>query len=203
MNMNMGLSTTAAAGILGLLLLLGSSSMQADVYKVVDAEGNVTYTDQAPADGSSPMKLPELSIIETDYAPEPTAPDDAASADGEAAATQPTPRDLRKMYKDFRITSPAEEETFWGTENTVVVSWASSTAILPDMSVRLFIDGQQQGNTQDGMLAATLDRGEHKVYAELLDSRGRRVVTTPTVTFFVQQNSVGFNQPQATQHRGN
>jgi len=33
----------------------------------------------------------------------------------------------------------------------------------------------------------------------LFDARGRRVVTSGSVTFFVKQHSVGFNRPQAVQ----
>jgi hypothetical protein len=107
------------------------------------------------------------------------------------------------MFQDFRITQPLPEETFWGTANTVVVSWGTSTPLLPNMSVRVYIDGQLQANTQDNMFAVTLDRGEHQVYAELLDDRGRRVVASPTVTFFVKQNAVGFNRPAAAPKNAN
>jgi hypothetical protein len=196
--MNKGLSLILAFTV----LLLLSNIAAAQVYKLVDKDGNVTYTDQPPPDGSKPMKLPELSVIESDYQPETTPAADAA-ADGDATPTaEPTPRELRKMYRDFRITRPAQEETFWGTANTVVVSWGSATALLPDMSVRLFVDGTPHGDSQDGMMAMTLDRGEHKVYAEMRDGRGRRVVVTETITFFVQQASVGFNQPVARPFRG-
>jgi hypothetical protein len=66
------------------------------------------------------------------------------------------------------------------------------------MRVNLIVDGQQQPNPGTEMLALTLDRGEHQVYAELLDSRGRSVATTPLVTFFVKQYSANFNQPNTT-----
>ena len=197
--MNTGLKEPARRILFWAAILAGlfSAAALADVYKVVDAEGNVTYTDQAPSDGAAPMVLPELSVVDTDYVAEtPAGADTAAGSD--AGATEdsgPTPREMRKMFKDFHITRPSQEETFWGTANSVVISWGSSTPLLPGMSVRLFIDGQSQANAQNGMYAVTLDRGEHQVYAELLDARGRRVVTSPTVTFFVKQHSIGFNQP--------
>ena len=40
------------------------SPVGAQVYKVVDEDGNVTFTDQAPADGSKPVELPPISVIE-------------------------------------------------------------------------------------------------------------------------------------------
>ncbi|MGH8033842.1 MAG: hypothetical protein ACREO9_01360, partial [Lysobacterales bacterium] len=96
-----------------------------------------------------------------------------------------------------------QEQTFWGTENTVVISWSSATPLLPDLSVRLFIDGQAVATTTDNMRAFTLDRGEHSTFAQLLDARGRGIVVTPTVVFFIKQNSVQFNnQPRPVPRNG-
>lgn len=171
--------------------LLNGSPACAEVYKIVAADGTVTYTDQAPADGSAPMDLPELSVIETDIEP---LPETTPEAEESAGLQPPTLRELRRMYGDFRITQPAPEETFWGTGNTVVARWESSAPISSGMSVRLFVDGQAQAATQQGTVTLTLERGEHKIYAELLNARGRRIVTSDTVTFHVKQYSANFNQ---------
>jgi len=163
---------------------------QGEIYKVVDKDGNVTFTDQRPSDSAQPMDLPPLSVIESDIeVPEPTV-EAAASSEPQA----PTPRDLRRQYSDFRITQPEQEETFWGTANSVVVGWGASEPPLPDMSARLYLDGTPQDVPAAGNVSLTLDRGEHNVYAELLDARKRVIVTTQPVTFFVHQNSVNFNQ---------
>ena len=93
--------------------------------------------------------------------------------------TEPlTTRELRRQFRDFSITQPLQEETFWGTENTVVVTWGSSAEIPPEMSVMLFVNGEGQKAPAAGSAALTLDRGEHQVYAELRDERNRRIVTT-------------------------
>ena len=192
--MNRGLGITLAAST-----LLAMSAASAQIYKIVDENGNVTYTDQAPADGSAPMKLPELSVVDTDYEAEQVETEEAAATAEESL--EPTRRDLRRMYRDFRILAPAQEETFWGTANAVVISWGSETPLQPGMKTRLFIDGAPQAESQSTTRALTLDRGEHSVFAELRDARGRRLVTTPTVTFFIKQASVGA-QPRPTPHNG-
>ena len=173
-------------------LLSVSLAWAADVWKVVDEDGNVVYTDQPPEDGSPPMKLPELSIIETDIQVNQTPAGANAAGDGEVKAL--TSGELRKLYRDFRIIRPLPEETFWGTASTVVVTWGSTTPITPDLNVRLFVDGKAQEAPAAGAVSLTLDRGEHKVFAELRDSRNRRIMKTKPVTFFVKQNSVNFNR---------
>lgn len=191
--MSKGMIRTLAASV---FLLLPLAAIQAgEIYKVVDEEGNVTFTDQRPNAGATPMDLPELSVIEsTVEVPE------TPTVNAQSETQAPTPRELRKQFRDFRITQPQQEETFWGTANTVVVSWGSSQPIPPDMGVVLYVNGEGQRAPATGGVTLTLDRGEHQVYAELRDARNRRIVTTETVTFFVKQHSVNFNRPAATPH---
>lgn len=186
----MRLNATTAAVIAAACLLALPAIGAAEIYRIVDQDGNVTFTDRAPSDDAEPLQLPDLPVVGT----EPAEP--LPEADTEAAGQEPTPRELRRRYRDFRITRPLQEESFWGTANTVVVSWTSKESLLPGMSVRLFVDGKVERDTRETMVALTLDRGEHSVYAELRDARGRRLVTTETVTFFVKQQSALFNQSQ-------
>lgn len=184
-------------GTLFILMLLfvaapAAYAASGEIYKIVDEDGNVTYTDQRPSSDAQPVDLPELSVVETDIQV-PQADQPAASTEGEAKP--PTPRELRRQFSDFRIIQPAQEETFWGTANSVVVSWGSAQSAPPELSARLFVDGEARDVPVSGSVTLTLDRGEHQVYAELLDGRKRRIVTTDTVTFFVKQHSVNFNRP--------
>ena len=187
--MNKGMIRKLTA-LLALALPL-TLAAQGEIYRVVDKDGNVTFTDQRPSDTAQPMDLPPLSVIESDIqVPEPTTVEAATAGEPQA----PTPRDLRRQYSDFRITQPEQEETFWGTANSVVVGWGASEPTLPDMSARLYVDETPRDVPAAGNVSLTLERGEHSVYAELLDARNRVIVTTQPVTFFVHQNSVNFNQ---------
>lgn len=186
--MSKGLIIMVAVTALGAMLLGGAA--EAEIYKVVDKDGNVTFTDQRPSADAQPVELPPLSVIESDI----EVPDPAAAQGGAESEEKPlTPRELRRKYRDFRITSPQQEETFWGTANTVVVNWSSSAPLDPGMNVRLYVDGQAQDTPPGGGVSLTLDRGEHQVYAELLDAGGRRIVATEPVTFFIKQHSAFFN----------
>jgi hypothetical protein len=185
--MNKGMISALKALVFFLLPLAAFS--QGEIYKIVDKDGNVTFTDQRPDAGAQPVDLPPLSVIETDVQV-PEAP--AAVADQEPKP--PTSKELRKQFRDFAITQPQQEQTFWGTANTVFVSWGSSQAPTPEMDVMLFVDGKGQKAPASGGVGLTLERGEHQVYAELRDERGRRIVTTKTITFFVKQHSQNFNR---------
>ena len=187
--MNKGLINTLI--LLVILLLSPTAFAQGDIYKVVDKDGNVTFTDQAPNDAAQPLDLPPLSVIETDI----QVPETPAAGTAADEPKPPTIRQLKKQFRDFKITRPQPEETFWGTANSVVVSWGSSQPIPQNMSARLFVDGAGQDAPAKGGVTLTLDRGEHQVYAQLRDEQNRRIATTDTVTFFVKQHSANFNRP--------
>jgi hypothetical protein len=181
--------------IAGIFQLSVAVVWAADIWKVEDEDGNVIYTDQPPKDGSKPMDLPELSVIETDFQEQQT-PANGPGSTGEENSKELTSGELRKVYRDFQITRPLQEETFWGTANMVMVTWSSSTPFTQDLSIRLFVDGKAQAAPLAGGVSLALDRGEHRVFAELRDSRNRRIAKTGTVTFFIKQNSSNFNRPR-------
>ena len=189
--MNKGMVKTFCIAVF--LLLPLAAFAEGEIYKIVDKDGNITFTDQRPSSDAQPMDLPPLSVIETDIQ---RPAESEAAAEAEAAEPIPlTPRELRRKFRDFSITSPQPEETFWGTANSVVVTWGSEQPLESDMKVLLYVDGESREAPGSGSLTLTLERGEHNVYAELRDARNRRVLTTDTVTFFVKQNSENFNRP--------
>ena len=164
---------------------------EGQIYKIVNPDGSITFTDQKPAPGAKPIQLRPLSVVETDFqAPSQAAPDDVA-----ADPPAPTLGDLKRQFRDFAITQPTNEETFWGTENQVTVLWGASQPIQPGMRVILYVNGKAQDVSESGSAILSLDRGEHQVYAELRDENNRRIMTSETVRFFVRQHSVNFNRP--------
>ena len=156
--------------------------LTAQVYKVVDKDGNVTFTDQAPADGSGPVELPPISVIEA-----PKYEEKPAAKEGEDAEEM-TVAQMRRTYRDFAIVSPQQEESVWRPDGPVPVAWSVGTALQPGMQVTLYLDGKRYTSTTQPMIAINgLDRGEHTLKAEIRDKRNRVVSTADTVTFFVRQ----------------
>ena len=187
MNKGMISALMVSRSFLAMLLAAYPVTAEGEIYKVVNPDGSVTYTDQRPSTGAQPVELKPLSVVETDI--------QVAEASADEEPKEPTARDLRQQFRDFRIIQPQNEETFWGTQNTVVISWGASQPIPDHMNVVLYVDGQRQDAPASGSIGLAFERGEHQAYAELRDARNRRVVTTPAVTFFVKQHSANFNRP--------
>ncbi len=168
------------------LILMTSVAWSQEVYKVVDEDGNVTYTDQPPGDGAKPMVLPELSIIGTAPA------DNAGSSSVDEETGKLSLGEIRRLYKDFGIIKPQDEETFWGTANEIVVSWGSTEPLQDGMTAKLIVDGDERDVEGSGSTSLTLDRGVHTLRVELFYGGRRPVITSSTVTFFVKQAALGF-----------
>ena len=163
-----------------LFLALMAAPLTAEVYKVVDKDGNVTYTDQPPGDGSKPIKLQPISVVETPVYETKAKP-----------ATEDEPmslRALRGMYRDFAIVAPQSEESIWHPDRPITVAWSTGAPIQTGMKASVSVDGQLQANTTDRVVpVANLDRGEHTVTAELTNERNQTVATAKPIVFFVRR----------------
>lgn len=166
------------------LLMFSATPLLAQVYKVVDKDGNVTYTDQPPADGSGPIELKPISVVEAPtYQTAPKAGDETNAEDKEMSI-----RDLRKNYRDFAIVSPQQEESVWRPDGPFPVAWNTRYALQEGMQVTIFLDGKRHSTTTQQMVPmANLDRGEHVLTAQLRDANNRLVAEAAPVTFFVRQ----------------
>ena len=175
-----------------LFLTLTAGSLTAEVYRIVDKDGNVTYTDQPPGDGSKPMDLKPISVVET---PVYETPPKAATAEegGELSL-----RDLRRMYRDFSIVAPQSEESIWHPDAPITVAWNTGKPLQDGMKVSISIDGKPQADTSDQIIpVGGLERGEHTVTAELKDSKNKNVATAEPVIFFVRRPNLYNNRARA------
>ena len=177
-----------------------ASPLLAQVYKTVDEDGNVVYTDQAPKDGSGPMELPPLSVIE---APTYERPAEATpEVDEGEGGKEMSLRYLRKNYADFAIVAPQAEESVWQPEGVITAAWNARYQLQPGMQVTLSVDGVAQTTTSEQIIPlAGLERGEHTVTAELTDAQNRRIATAEPVTFYVRRPGL-YNQRPVVTPRG-
>lgn len=171
------------------LMTTAASPLMAQVYKVVDEDGNVTFTDKPPADGSQPIDLAPISVIEA-----PTYEKAREATETDEAEKEMSLGYMRRVYRDFAITSPTQEESVWKPDGPVPVTWATRTELQQGMQVILYLDNKRHTATIQPMIPLSgLDRGEHTLKAELRDSRNRIVVTAETITFFVRQPNLYTN----------
>jgi hypothetical protein len=186
--------------LVSFLLAIMANPLMAQVYKTVDADGNVTFTDQPPGDGSKPIELKPISVIEAPtYEQAPKASEEGAE---DEAGKEMSLKYLRRNFADFAIVAPQQEESVWHPESAITVAWNARYALQEGMLVTVSVDGvKQPPTTQQIIPVAGLERGEHVVAAELTDAKNRLVATAEPITFFVRRPGL-YNRARVAPHGG-
>lgn len=160
-------------------LMMFASAAMAEIYKTVDENGNVIYTDQKPASDARPIDLPELNVAEP-HRPIRPAPSQTVEDEGDP-------------WRGFSIRSPAPEENIWGTGSDLTVELELPQPLGREMSIVVYLDGEAQEPVRDPEFEITdIERGEHEIRAELLGRAGRLLASTESVTFYMKQSSTNF-----------
>jgi len=163
--------------LIPLLLLLTALPAAADVYRWVDADGVVHYSDNPPSPDAKPTALPKLQSFN------PQALMNGQSLSGETPAAHPESSGYRPQ-----ITSPAADETIRDNVTQITVSVAAPPPNRGDLLV-YYIDGSRYGGptAATSMTIDNVERGTHSVAVAAVDRQGHEYSRSPTVTFYMKQ----------------
>jgi hypothetical protein len=164
----------------GLALSLAAASQE--IYRWVDKNGTVHYSDQP---GSPNAEL--INVIEPNaYEGEAATPDSGASGSGsEQQDSEPSV----SPYESLSIVQPPPDEVFFGSDASVSVQADLQGTLRPDHSVVFFLNGNRRPASGLGMELTGLARGTYFLRASILDQNGDPVITSQQTTFHVRQAS--------------
>ena len=185
--MGVSLMKPAKRVVFAAITLVWASGLSAAVYKSVDAQGNVVYTDE-PGGDAKPVKLPPLSTV-----PAPRFKSSTPSSSPSSAESEPS---AATNYEQISIVSPTQDATLRDNTGAVPVN----VVLEPELNsvaghrYRYYLDGQAQGKpTESGQISfANLDRGSHTVEAAVVDNTGQELIRSGSVQFFLHRQSVNF-----------
>ncbi|MCM2972488.1 DUF4124 domain-containing protein [Larsenimonas suaedae] len=157
------------------------------VYRVVDEDGTVRFSDR-PTPGASAVR--------------PAMPDVVSPPSGGLAAptSSQSVSEARRAYRRFYIESPADKATIPpGYAGDIQVSVGVEPSLKDGDRVRLLLDGtpSQSAMRARVFMIAGVERGEHRIQAELIDEGGRVLRQSSPVTVFVKRAQVPPNSPAA------
>ncbi|MGR8948249.1 MAG: DUF4124 domain-containing protein [Gammaproteobacteria bacterium] len=171
------LATLKTLGIFTFALLI-STYASAEVYRSVDADGNVTYSD-TPHSGAEKIEVREPTIIPSTRS--------RIKLGSEKQPKQALP------YTKIEIVSPSNEETLRNVQSVSVRG-----LLIPGLQtayghrVEILFNGSAIG--EPGIsLNATLNevvRGAHTLQLRVVDRQGSEVARSPVSQFFLHKNSV-------------
>jgi hypothetical protein len=153
-------------------------AVSATVYKWVDENGVVHYSDQ-PHENAEKVQLKAPQTYTAPKTPAGPPPRQAASKPGSA-------------YQSCAISEPANDQVFMNTD-TVTAGVTVHPAVQPGDTAIVTLDGQRVPGVPAGggqFTISPVDRGTHSIQMTVQDSSGATVCTSPAVTFHVQQPSL-------------
>jgi hypothetical protein len=162
-----------------------ADSADPTIYRVIDAQGKVSYTDTPPKDGTAePVTLKEVNT-------QPAMEARKAQAPAPDAAASP--------YTRIEIASPANDSTIPPGQLSVVVQLQLEPALQPGHRVQFYLDGKPQGPAA-AAIAITLNdlyRGSRTIHAAIVDAKGAQVAQSNSVVIHVKRTSVKLRPPGA------
>lgn len=168
----------------GLLLIPTLGLSQGQIYRHVDENGNVTFSDQ-PMPGGEEVEVAPVqtfkplpgakAIIERD-----TLEARRARAEHEAARTE-------AGYGAFAIISPEQDQALRSNSGDITVGIAIEPELKPKHYLVYMLDGTPLGERVKSTIQTfeNLDRGTHSVQIALVDDAGEEISRTDTVTFHI------------------
>jgi hypothetical protein len=161
---------------LAALWLLSASASAATIYKWVDENGVVHYSDQPH---------PKAQEITVAPAQTYTAPPSPAARDGNQTTSGPE-------YRACEIIRPEKDEVFLNT-STLTATVRMEPALAPTHRIVLTLDGKRLTNqppTGRTFVLSAMERGTHSLTMVVEDNTGKAVCNSAPVQFHVRQPSV-------------
>lgn len=168
-------------------LLAGiSPALQAAIYKTVDKQGNVVYTDVPPEDGGAAMNIDRGNT----YTPAEAPADEATQFDAMVEVTG---------YTELSITAPSHDQAVRENAGNLTVTVASAPALDPALGhqVQILLDGQKAATGGTRVSLTNIDRGTHSLTARIIDANGEVLISSAPVTFHMLRYSRLMKKPAA------
>lgn len=144
-----------------------------DIYRWVDQDGVIHYTDRPPEDGAKPAKLPPLQSISAEGIDAVLAPNSAAGPVASGLAV--------------RLTAPSPDQTIRGAERVVPVAVALNRPLPEGARLVYLLDGNpMQTTTAQASELTGIDRGTHLVAVAVVDASGKELARSAPVIVHVK-----------------
>ncbi|MCF6263147.1 MAG: hypothetical protein L3J24_06125 [Xanthomonadales bacterium] len=162
------------------ILSLSASIVAGEFYKVVKADGSIEYTQTPPAQNAKPVDLPGLSVIS------PEAKLTGYNSKDEDDVDEPDV--VKRNYRGLSISSPADDESIWGSGGKVMIQVNLPGALAPGDRLQVSVDGKVQSiMAGTALVLSNVDRGEHSLQARIINSKGRVMASSPVTRFHMKQ----------------
>ncbi|WP_156507814.1 DUF4124 domain-containing protein [Halioglobus sp. HI00S01] len=166
-----------------MILALASAQAWSQIYKTVDENGNVSFTDTPPPDSNTE----QVQLQQTNS----TAPPPDIPAYGTSATAADTGAD-ESAVPVARITAPEQETTIPMGPGNFSVSATVSPALSKGQAMQLLMDGEPQGEPQAAGFwdLTNTFRGAHDLEVTVVSPDGETLSTSEPLRVYVMRPSI-------------
>jgi hypothetical protein len=169
-----------------LLLILPTMALSGEdktgIYKSLDAEGNVVYSD-TPSIGAEKITPPPITTVKSGPVLKPEQP--AAEDKDKKAPTS---------YTSFSILQPVNDITIWDNQGSIPVSLKLEPELDTDNGhgVWVYIDGRAMVKQSPSLIQpiSGIERGTHQIRAEIRDGAGKVLKRTKTISVHLKKHAI-------------
>lgn len=167
-------------GLTAAVLIVLAGSASAEVYRNVDAYGNVTYSDE-PSDGAEPIEVKPVTTVTL-----PKLQD--------VRETEKLREEVKRegaVYESVAFISPENDQAFHSGNGEIQFRVQSSPGLKPGHKYEVTLDGQPVGQTSSGSVTVSnVYRGTHTAVVHIVDENGVMVKTGAPISFTVHRPSI-------------
>lgn len=166
------------------LSALAATAPATEIYRWVDENGVIHYSDQPHPDAE------EVDLADT--RPAATSP----GSYGTAQRTLPTngdedgERQTAFDYERLAVVQPAPEETLWNIAGQLTVRLSLQPTLRQGDRVRVYLDGERREVQGLQFELQEVWRGTHNLQAEIVNEAGALMIRSEPVRFYVHQTSI-------------
>ncbi|WP_299494097.1 DUF4124 domain-containing protein [uncultured Shewanella sp.] len=158
-------------------LILLSFMTYSTVYKWVDKDGQVHYTDK-PVNNAAPVKFKDNT---ENHVSLPQVP---------AISSSTVPSQTPPIQYQLSIIKPLEEETIRNNNGDLSVIAQVTPTLPPKFTLQLYLDDQILGQPQTSSVFSlkNIDRGTHRIIIKVLNKNGKILASSLPRTFFLHRS---------------
>lgn len=149
----------------------------AEIYKSVDENGNVIFTDSPKHKSAKPVDLPTINTqpaTPITIKLSPPKDEEVASEDAEYS---------------IAMTAPTDETTVTRGQLTLASSISLKPSLQDGHKIQFFLDGLKRGpaSTSTSYTYQDLYRGTHTIYAAVVNKKGKIIKQSEPITIYVHR----------------
>lgn len=167
-------------------MLVSPSDAQARIYKTVDKDGNVVFTDVPPKDHSTAIEIDEGNVYTPPTAAVPAQTGSTQATNDAEEADEPT-----AAYSRLQIVTPEHDQAVRENAGNLNVVVSLSPTLTASHRIQILLDGAVLA-TEAGtnLQLSNVDRGTHVLTAQVVDTGGNTLITSDPTSFHMQRISV-------------